>query len=229
MKLAIFDIDGVLAKSSTERAFWRYLLHQGKQGPRQLVSYAVSFFRYLPVAGAHVGKVNKSYLAGLAYPEIEFLGAQFVRQWIPKNWVNAAVTRLNEHQRRGETVVLLSGTLELLARPLAEQLDVRQVIATVLNQRDGVIRSELPVLHPFAFAKLAIAEKLVRELGMGWREVSAYGDSIHDLPLLDAAGNPVAVRPDKRLRKIALDRGWEILDSNNAEQRRTSEKMTPRA
>ncbi len=229
MKLAIFDIDGVLVKSSTERAFWRYLLRSRRQGPRQLISYAVSFLRCLPVAGIHVGKVNKSYLAGLDYREIETLGARFLNQWLQANWIHAAVSRLKEHQGRGDTVVLLSGTLEPLARPLAERLNVRHVIATLLNQRDGVIQSKPPVLHPFASAKLAIAEKLVRELGMDWHEVSAYGDSYHDLPLLEAAGNPVAVRPDRRLKKIALDRGWEILETKTAGQRRTSDKITPRA
>ena len=229
MKLALFDIDGVLVKSSTERAFWRYLLRQRRQGPRQLMAYAVSFLRYLPVAGIHAGKMNKSYLAGLAYREIETLGAQFVNQWVQENWIHPAVTRLKEHQRRGETVVLLSGTLDMLARPLADRLNVRHVIATLLNQRDGVIRSKPPVLHPFASAKLAIGDKVVREFRLGWQDVTAYGDSYHDVPLLEAAGKPVAVRPDRRLRKIARELGWEVLDPEKADDVRANGKMTPGA
>lgn len=229
MGLAIFDIDGVLVRSSSERAFWRYLFRRGKQGPRQLIAYAVSFSSCLRSAGIHAIKMNKSYLAGLPCPEVESLGEQFIREWAPENWVWSAVERLRDHQARGDVVALLSGTLELLARPLARQLNVRHVFATLLSQRNAVFQSKLPVLHPFAAAKLAIADKLARDLGIGWQDVTAYGDSCHDLPLLEAAGVSVAVRPDRKLRKIALQRGWEILRSGEAGRATPGEKLTPRA
>ena len=40
----------------------------------------------------------------------------------------------------------------------------------------------------------------------------AYTDSITDLPLLSAVGNPVAVNPDQDLRKVAEERDWPIKD-----------------
>jgi len=38
-----------------------------------------------------------------------------------------------------------------------------------------------------------------------------FSDSIPDLPLLEAVGEPVAVNPDRRLRAVARRRGWTIL------------------
>ena len=38
-----------------------------------------------------------------------------------------------------------------------------------------------------------------------------YSDSASDLPLLEAVQQPVAVRPDERLRRVALERGWRVL------------------
>jgi phosphoserine phosphatase len=43
------------------------------------------------------------------------------------------------------------------------------------------------------------------------RDCSFYSDSAYDLPLLEAVGRPVAVNPDRRLRRIARARGWEIM------------------
>ncbi|HET9671266.1 MAG TPA: haloacid dehalogenase-like hydrolase, partial [Actinomycetota bacterium] len=40
----------------------------------------------------------------------------------------------------------------------------------------------------------------------------AYTDSITDLPMLEAVGHPVAVNPDKELRRTAEERGWQIRD-----------------
>jgi phosphoserine phosphatase len=39
-----------------------------------------------------------------------------------------------------------------------------------------------------------------------------YSDSLNDLPLLDAVSDPVAVRPDARLRQHALRAGWRIVE-----------------
>ena len=42
--------------------------------------------------------------------------------------------------------------------------------------------------------------------------VTFYSDSINDLPLLEAVDFPKAVNPDAMLKKISLERGWEIID-----------------
>jgi phosphoserine phosphatase len=41
-------------------------------------------------------------------------------------------------------------------------------------------------------------------------QCSFYSDSIHDLPLLEVVGSPVAANPDGRLRKEARSRGWQV-------------------
>ena len=40
---------------------------------------------------------------------------------------------------------------------------------------------------------------------------TAYSDSGSDLPFLEAVGRPVAVNPDKELRRVADERGWPVL------------------
>ena len=40
----------------------------------------------------------------------------------------------------------------------------------------------------------------------------AYSDSVTDVPMLAAVGNPVAVNPDKALRREAEERGWQMRD-----------------
>jgi len=38
-----------------------------------------------------------------------------------------------------------------------------------------------------------------------------YSDSINDLPLLQKVANPVAVDPDKNLRQVAEEKGWDTI------------------
>jgi len=49
----------------------------------------------------------------------------------------------------------------------------------------------------------------------------AYSDSHTDLPLLEAVGNPVAVNPDRELRKVAEEREWPIREFHLAVDLRT--------
>ena len=49
---------------------------------------------------------------------------------------------------------------------------------------------------------------------LDWTTVHStfYSDSINDLALLEKVDVPVATNPDVRLRAIAAQRGWRILD-----------------
>jgi HAD superfamily hydrolase (TIGR01490 family) len=215
MKLAIFDIDGTLVEGSTERRFWRYLLKRGHQGPRQVLAYLTFWLRYLPVFRGQTAKKNKAYLYKLDTARVNGLAERFVAEEILPRLYAPAVQRLQRHLRRGDTVVLLSGTLEPIARALAKALGVAHVRATVCRQRDGRYLGGPPRVHPFGAAKLEIAAKFATETGADLREASAYGDSRHDLALLEAVGDPVAVLPDRPLLKTARGNHWLIIRSRN--------------
>ena len=47
------------------------------------------------------------------------------------------------------------------------------------------------------------------EVGIDLANSYAYTDSVTDMPMLEAVGNPVPVNPDKDLRRVALEKGWE--------------------
>jgi HAD superfamily hydrolase (TIGR01490 family) len=211
MTLAIFDIDGTLVRGSTERRFWRYLVARGRQGPRQLLACLWFLLRYSPRYGTHVAKKNKAYLVGLTIGEVERLATEFVTHDILPRLCEPAVERLRQHLRHGDAVALLSGTLEPIARALASHLGVEHVCATVCAELNGRYLARPPARHPFGAEKLALAAQLAARLGTDLRHTSAYGDSEHDLALLEAVGSPVAVWPDQRLLLAARARDWDVI------------------
>ena len=215
MTLAIFDIDGTLVEGSTERRFWRYLLKRGHQGPRQVLAYLLFWLRYSPVFGRFTAKKNKAYLYKLETARVWTLAERFVAEEIRPRLYTPVVQRLQSHLRRGDTVVLLSGTLEPIARALAAELKVAHVRATVCRERNGRYLGGPPNVHPFGRAKLEIATQFAAEIGADLREATAYGDSQHDLDLLQAVGVPVAVMPDPPLLETARDNRWHIIRARN--------------
>ena len=218
MKLAIFDIDGTLVKGSSERLFWGYLAARGRQGPRQVFAYLLFLLRYLPTGGIHTIKKNKAYLTGLRTSDVAMLASDFVQTRLVKRLNEPAVQRLKEHLRRGDTVVLLSGTLEPIAHALAAHLGVRRVCATLCSERHGRYLPQPPETHPFGAAKLSLAKQLANQLDLDLQHASAYGDSGHDVFLLEAVGNAVAVCPDQALLNAALENDWEIIGVAEAQR-----------
>lgn len=219
MTLAIFDIDGTLVQGSTERRFWRYLLARGRQGPRQILAYALFLLRFAPTYGADIAKKDKAYLRNLETADVKTLAAAFVATEVLPHLFAPAVQRLQQHLRRGDTVVLLSGTLEPIARALADALGVQHVCATVCSEREGRYLASPPEVHPFGRAKLHLAAQLAADLGYELRHATAYGDSRHDLHLLNAVGEPVAVLPDAGLSATAIANDWEVISDDDAQRR----------
>jgi phosphoserine phosphatase len=49
---------------------------------------------------------------------------------------------------------------------------------------------------------------------LSWQDVHTafYTDSINDIALLEKVNVPIATNPDARLRAVAVERGWQILE-----------------
>jgi len=218
MRLAIFDVDGTLVRGSSERLFWRYLAAHYAQGPRQIAAYLLFLIRYLPTGGIVTLKKNKAYLCGLKCAEVAALAEEFVATRLVPRLNGAVVQRLRQHVLRGDAVVLLTGTIEPIARALARRLGVRYVCATLCSERNGRYLAQPPETHPFGAAKLGLARQLAAQIGCELGSAAAYGDSRHDLFLLEAVREPVAVSPDAGLARVALERDWEIIGLGEAQR-----------
>jgi HAD superfamily hydrolase (TIGR01490 family) len=218
MRLAIFDVDGTLVRGSSERLFWRYLVTRGRQGPRQIAAYLLFLIRYLPTGGIHTLKKNKAYLCGLERADVAALAEEFVATRLVPRFKDTVVQRLRQHVLRGDAVALVTGTIEPVAEALARRLGVRYVCATLCSERNGRYLAQPPETHPFGAAKVGLSRQLAAQIGCELDSATAYGDSRHDLFLLETVGEPVAVSPDAVLWRIALERDWEIIGEGDAQR-----------
>lgn len=212
MRLAVFDIDGTLVTGpSTEKRFALHLARAGRIGPRQVLAFLGFLARYGSVFRRHVLKKNKAYLSGLAESDVANLAAGWAGTALKGAWFEPCIARLRRHQQAGDRVVLLSGTPQFVAAAVATALGVEDVLGTRCATRDGRFVGGPPTRHPFADEKVAMVREFARSQGVDTADIVAYGDSVHDLPLFQAVGKAVAVRPDEQLAAEAEARGWEVL------------------
>jgi len=114
------------------------------------------------------------------------------------------IARLVEHIQNGAQVYIASGVVEPIAQGFARRFGA-QAIATPVQFQNGSVRLA---------AELVASERKIQEVltRLNVNRVDyAYGDTWMDIPLLENAGHPVAVYPDKRLSAAAKERGWQVI------------------
>ena len=105
--------------------------------------------------------------------------------------------------------MLLSSSPQELVGLVGRELGMHRSIGTRAAVADGRYTGDLD--HPFCYGAGKV-EALRLALGdVGLRGAFAYADSASDLPLLRACGHPVAVNPDRTLRRVAGRFGWPVL------------------
>jgi phosphoserine phosphatase len=104
---------------------------------------------------------------------------------------------------------VVSSSPEEVVRPVAEHFGVDGVLATRAEIRDGRFTGELE-FYAYGAGKAEAIRQIAAERGLDLATSYAYSDSITDLPMLEAVGNPVAVNPDRDLRREAERRGWQV-------------------
>lgn len=205
------DLDFTLLAAASERRFIRHLVAHGQLGPRALARMCATAVAMPATTFSARWKANKAYLAGMDSVAIETLAAHFVRTALVNRLSAAGCAQIARHRAAGHHVVLVTGSLELLARPLARALGIEQVLATALAQAGGRLTGALAGPHPYAEGKRLVMEHHAMRHGLDPAASYAYADSAADLPLLLAVGRPHAVNPSLRLRRVARQRGWPVL------------------
>jgi HAD superfamily hydrolase (TIGR01490 family) len=215
MKVALVDVDGTLLTGphSSEALFIRHLARQGHLGPRQLGAAGWFVARHGLRYRRHVFRKNKCYLSGLRLTDIAALAETFAEERLRRIVNRPLLHRIEEHRSQGARILLLTGTPEFLAGPLARIVGADGFRAARYSVRDGIFLAEPPVEHPLGADKVRMAAAMCQAAGASLAEAAAYADSVHDLPLLLEAGRPVAVHPDAGLKREAHARGWEIMEA----------------
>ena len=107
--------------------------------------------------------------------------------------------------------VLVTGTLDFTAQPVAAELGFDDLICNRLEYADQVATGR--VIPPLIAeeAKVAAIEDYCQKQEIDLSQSRAYSDSYSDLPMLKAVGEPIATNPDRRLKKVAQGSGWPIV------------------
>jgi HAD superfamily hydrolase (TIGR01490 family) len=228
---AFFDLDRTLLRRSSALALAGAFRERGLIDRRQLAKAAL--WQLLFVArGADAEAVRRGaeeglvVLRGVRPAEIQRLVADALEPVLRPLVYREPLALVERHRRRNEPVYIVSAALQEIVDAIAADLGFDGALGTICAVDDGVyIGRSLRALH--GEAKADAVRELAREQAIDLAASTAYSDSETDLPFLEAVGTAVAVNPDRRLRRIARERGWPVLEFSELAYRQPRRRFSP--
>ncbi len=144
------------------------------------------------------------YIKDADVEKVKHASEWVVEQNLWKKRREDVVARLINHREGGAKVYIASSVVEPFIEPFAQRIGA-QTLGTPVKIVDG----RLQMVSELMKDEKKI-EQVLSRLGVDRVDV-AYGDTILDVPLLEHADHPVAVYPEAKLKKFALEKGWEII------------------
>jgi HAD superfamily hydrolase (TIGR01490 family) len=205
--IAAFDLDGTLLNKNSSFAFCHFLYKKGFFSKFQLTYCVYAYTRHLyfglSLWDLHTLIFQRLFF-GKTLDSLAEFAEPFLKETFPNLMYMPAIKRLETFQKEGITCMILSNSPYFLVREIANKLNIEHVFATeyILNGKQQLM----------SLASLLDGKGKARILNnFSPKKIIAFSDSHLDLPFLQAAQVAVAVNPNRRLKKIALKKGWEIL------------------
>ena len=219
MNLALFDLDHTLLPIDSDHTWGAFCIAEGLVDPalhqRRNDEFSAHYRAGTLDIHEYVGfAMQVAAKAGAA--RAAKMHAKYMRDWILPAIKPVAVDLVKSHQAAGDTCIIITATNEFVTREIATAFGVEHLIAVDLERdASGHVTNRIAGVPSFKDGKVTRMEMWLSERGLAWADVSKstfYSDSMNDLPLLERVTHPVATNPDDRLRAIAVQRQWRILD-----------------
>jgi HAD superfamily hydrolase (TIGR01490 family) len=213
---AFFDLDKTLMAGSSGMQFARIAAKQGIVGKRQLASWGFEHFRYrlrgtTDERTAEVLKVARELIRGVPERTIDRMGPEVMAAILPRVFPQM-LEEVYAHQDAGRPTFIVSAAGNGVVEQLAHVLGMDGGIGTrYQSDAEGNFTGSLDGPFVYGEGKVTAMGEFADRHGIDLAASYAYSDSISDLPMLRAVGNPVAVNPDPPLAAIAREEGWQTL------------------
>ncbi|MEA2321478.1 MAG: hypothetical protein QOD81_1328 [Solirubrobacteraceae bacterium] len=212
---AFFDLDRTLMAGSSGFHWARAARGAGLITRRRLAADAVMNVRFRLEGSTDAGtdKVRErvgALIAGRRVRDLDRLAPKVLTGVLPRLYPQM-LTVAYEHQDAGRRVYIVTAASQEMAGLLAHVLGFDGGIGSRSEIVDGVYTGRPGGPFTYREGKADAIRALAEEEGIDLDASWAYSDSESDLPMLRAAGHPVAVNPDAVLGRVAREEGWAVM------------------
>ncbi len=228
---AFFDLDKTLMAGSSAMQSARVAARGGIVSRRQLARWAVEHLRYR-LRGTNdertgeVLRVARDLITGVPAKTVERMRPETMAAILPRVYPQM-LDEVHAHQDAGRPTFIVSAAGNDVVESLAAVLGMEGGIGTRYEvDAEGRFTGRLDGPFVYGPGKVTAMEEFAARHDIDLAASYAYSDSLSDLPMLRAVGNPVAVNPDPPLAAIAKEEGWQTLRFERLGRRLTAIAVT---
>jgi HAD superfamily hydrolase (TIGR01490 family) len=214
MKLALFDLDNTLLHGDSDYEWAQFLIDEGVLERDKYNARNDWFYERYKDGTLDIDEFLAFQLAPIAgrpRAQLDAWHGEFMRRKVLPIILPKARELIAQHA--DATTAIVTATNRFITAPIAAELGVPVLIATDIEENDGLFTGKGRGTPAFREGKIACLDAWLAKRGhrLGDYESWFYSDSLNDLPLLERVTHPVAVDPDPTLRAQARKRGWPII------------------
>ena len=217
MQLALFDLDHTLLTGDSDYVWTQYLVSKGIVDRTTHEARNAEFYEQYKAGTMDIHEFLDFQLRPLAdhtRADLEAWHADFMETQIRPRLSQKARELVRKHLDAGDICAMVTATNSFVTGPIARELGIPHLIATIPAQENGRFTGKPRGLPSFREGKIARDDAWLESMGLWWNNFQRswfYSDSHNDLPLLLRVTDPVVVDPDATLRAYAENAGWPIL------------------
>lgn len=218
---AFFDLDKTIIATSSAFAYGREFLSNGLISRQEAFEIYRTKAAYMLV-GQSSEKMDTTrdtlarMIEGWDVEDVERITADAMRTVVTPAIYAEARELIDWHHKQGHEVTIISASARILVEPIARELGIDNVVATELEVENGALTGRV-TRYLKGDAKADAVRECVAEAGYDLEASYAYSDSATDIPMLELVGHPVAVNPDRALKKHAAANDWQVRSFKNPE------------
>ncbi len=218
-RLALFDLDHTLLPLDSDYQWADFLARTGRAGDPAEAQARNEELMERYNAGQLTAEQSAEFMLGLltraSLPELARWHEEFMAEIIRPAIRDNAIELVQEHLTRGDLCAIVTATNDFVTAPIARAFGIPDLIATIAELENGRYTGRIQGVPSFQAGKIVRVDDWLKSLDLSrdaFDEVYFYSDSPNDLPLLEVVSHPIATNPSPRLREIAEEKGWKILD-----------------
>jgi HAD superfamily hydrolase (TIGR01490 family) len=220
--LALFDLDHTLLPLDSDQSWARFYATLGFADSADHVRQIDAYYQQYAAGKLDMDgylKVTLAPLARHARADLDAWHATFMKTVIEPAIRPAALALLRRHLEAGDLCCIVTATNAFVTAPIAKALGVEHLLAIDLdtegNDPLGRYTGRSVGVVTFREGKIVRTEQWLASQGLklsDFTESYFYSDSVNDVPLMECVTHPVATNPDPRLRAIAAERNWPVVE-----------------
>lgn len=218
VRIAIYDLDRTLVRLPTWTPF--LLWAAAKRAPWRLslapIALAGALAKKLGLIDRRSLKqlMHRLALGRLTRRDADMLAEGFAKRF-DRHITASARARIAADKSEGYRIVIATAAYDFYAEAFGRALGADALVATKVGRdTDGSILPLVVGDNCYGLAKRSMIEEWMRAQGIerGEARLRFYSDHVSDLPTFELAHERFAVNAHGPLRRVAAERGWQLLD-----------------